>query len=118
MNLYIYIWNQHNLGNVLSNVYDHTHFCSISGQKKAKNGTLARQALGATDLKHGMHTQLDFGSKMGGIPPGHTSSHWCVKPKSANKRTYEQQYKIHVGMVVGVFFFIPTPTGSFLAEKS
>ena len=39
----------------------------ISGQKETKNGTSARQALGATDLKHRMHTQLDFGSNVSGI---------------------------------------------------
>ena len=38
----------------------------MSGPKKAKNGTLARQTLGATDLKHGMHTQIDFGSNFCG----------------------------------------------------
>ena len=53
----------------------------MSGQKMAKNGTLARQTLRTTDLIHGMHTQLDFGSNMGGISPGYTFSHWYVKPK-------------------------------------
>ena len=47
----------------------------MSGPKKAKNGTLA---LGATDLIHAMHTQLDFRTNMGGILPGCVSSHWCV----------------------------------------
>ena len=37
-------------------------FFLCQAKKKAKNGTLARQALGATDLIYGMHTQLDFGS--------------------------------------------------------
>ena len=53
----------------------------------AKNGTLARQTLGATDLIHGMHIQLDFGSNMGGIPPGYIFSHWCVKPKKVPKKS-------------------------------
>ena len=66
-------------------IYDHTHLVLMSGPKKVKNGTWARQALGATDVKHGMHTQLDFGSNMGGIPPGYTSSHRWVKRKSAKK---------------------------------
>ena len=51
----------------------------MSGPKEAKNGTWAKQTLGATDLIYGMYTQFDFGSNMGGIPPGYTSSHWCVK---------------------------------------
>ena len=36
--------------------------------KKNKNGILARQTLGATNLKLGMHTQFDFGSNMGWVP--------------------------------------------------
>ena len=59
----------------------------MPGPKKAKNGTLTRQTLGATDLIHGMHTQLDFWSNMGGIPPGYTSSNLCVKQKCAERRT-------------------------------
>ena len=51
----------------------------------ATNGTLVRQTFGAIYLNHGMHTQLDFESNMGGIPPGYTSSHWCVKLKSVKK---------------------------------
>ena len=50
------------------------------------NGTLVRQTFGATDLKDGMHTQLDFGINMGEIPPGYTSSHLCVKQRSAKKK--------------------------------
>ena len=63
----------------------------MSGQKrpkKAKNGTLTRQILGVTDLKHGMHAQLNFGSNMGRIQPGSASSHWCVKRKSATKKNF------------------------------
>ena len=87
----IYIWDQYNLGNVLSTNTDHTYFCFMSGQKKrAKNGTLARQALGVTDLMYGIHIQLDFGSNMGGMSLGYTSSLWRVERKSAiKKRTYE-----------------------------
>ena len=71
-------------------VCDHTHFCFfMSGPKKGKNVTLTRQTLGETDLKHGMHTLLDFGSNMGGIPPGYTISNWCVKCKDANKKKKE-----------------------------
>ena len=44
-----------------------TPFFCVSGPKEAKNGTLAKQTLGATDLIYGMYTQLDFGSSMGGI---------------------------------------------------
>ena len=54
----------------------------MSGPKEAKSGTLAKQTLGAIDLIFGMYTQLDFGINMGGIPPGYTSSHWCVKKTS------------------------------------
>ena len=54
----------------------------IYGPKEAKNGTLAKQTLAATDLIYGMSTQLDYGSNVGGIPPGYTSSHWYVKKNS------------------------------------
>ena len=30
----------------------------------------------------------DFESNMGRIPPGYTSSHWCVKLKSATKKNF------------------------------
>ena len=33
-------------------------------KKGQKNGTFTRRTLGAKDLKHGMHTQLDFESNM------------------------------------------------------
>ena len=75
-----------------------TTFTSIfmSCPKEVKNGTLAKQTLGAIDLVYGMYTQLDFGSNMGGIPPGYTSSHWCVKknfqitlgPKELDQQTH------------------------------
>ena len=61
----------------------------MSGPKEAKNGTLAKQTLGATDSIYGMYAQLDFGSNMGGIPPGYTSSHWCVKKPLPNNALTE-----------------------------
>ena len=60
----------------------------MSGLKKAKNVILAKQTLGATDLIYGMYTQLNFGSNMGEIPPGYTSSHWCVKKKQLSNNTW------------------------------
>ena len=51
------------------------------GQKITKNGILARKTHGATGLKLGVHTQLDSGSNMGWVPPGHTSSFWFVRLK-------------------------------------
>ena len=48
------------------------------GDEKAKNGTSVRQTYGGTDLKFGMHTQLDSGSNMGWVPPGYTSFSHCV----------------------------------------
>ena len=33
-------------------------FVFMSGPKEEKNGTLAKQTLGATDLIHGLYTQL------------------------------------------------------------
>ena len=57
----------------------------MSIPKKAKNGSLTRQTLGATHLIYGMHIQLDFESNIGWIPPGYTSSHWCVKRKVSKK---------------------------------
>ena len=84
----IYIWNQYNLGDVFSAcVWPYPFLFQCKAPKKAKNGTLTRQILGATNLKHGMHTQLDFGSNMGRIPPVYTSSHWCVKQNSAQKKS-------------------------------
>ena len=56
-------------------------FIFMSGPKEVKIGTLAKQILGAINLIYGMYTQVDFRSNMGGIPPGYTSSHWCVKKK-------------------------------------
>ena len=61
----------------------------MSGQKKDKNATLARQTLGATCLKYRMRAQFNFGSVHGGILPGYTSFHWCVMRKSSKKRTSE-----------------------------
>ena len=71
------IRNQYNLGNVLD-AYDHTHFCihvRPKFKKRRKKKYSARQTPGATDLKHCIHTQLDFGNNMGRNPPGYTSSH-------------------------------------------
>ena len=71
---------------------------SCQAQKKSKIGTLAKQTFGATDLIYGMYTQLHFGSNMGGIPPGYTSSHWCVNRKSATKkRRKENNLLIEIG---------------------
>ena len=53
----------------------------VMGEKKAKNGTLTRETLGATDLKLGMHMQLNSGSNMGWVPPGHISFSHCVRLK-------------------------------------
>ena len=54
---------------------DHTHFCVfMSGQK----WYFGQQTLGATELIHGMNTQLDFGSNIGGIPSGYTFFSICV----------------------------------------
>ena len=38
------------------------------------------------ELIHGMHTQLDFVSNMGGIPPGYTSSIGVQSQKITKKR--------------------------------
>ena len=46
----------------------------LSGPKEAKNDTLAKQTLQATDLIYGMCTQLDFGSNMGRIPAGYVKN--------------------------------------------
>ena len=70
-------------------------------KKKAKNGTLAIQTLGLTDLKHGMQAQIDFGSNMGGISPDYiqevifaekkkdqSGRKWCVVYKYPGKNYY------------------------------
>ena len=59
----------------------------MSGPKEAKNGTLAKQTLGAADLIYNMYTQLDFVSNMGGISTGYTSSNWYVKKLPNNAWT-------------------------------
>ena len=46
----------------------------MSGPKGAKNGTLAKQTLGVTDSIYSVYIQLNFGSNMGEIPPGYTTS--------------------------------------------
>ena len=56
-------------------VYDHTFLFSHQTHQKAIHGTLARLSPGATDLKHCMHTQLDFGSNVGSNPPCYTYTH-------------------------------------------
>ena len=66
-----------NLKHGLQNLEKSNH----GDEKRAKNCTLARQTLGATDPKLGIHTQLDSGSDMDWVPPGHTSSYWCVRLK-------------------------------------
>ena len=45
-------------------------FVLISGTKLAASGTLVRHTFGASDLNHGIHTQLDFESNMCRFPPG------------------------------------------------
>ena len=57
----------------------------------ATNDTLVRQTFGVTNLKDGMHTQLDFGINMGGIPPGYTSSHWSVSKEVPQKKTKKKE---------------------------
>ena len=71
-------------------VYDQTHFCVHVRPKKATNGTLAIQTIGATDLKHGIHTQFDFRCNIGVIPPGYNTSHWFLRRKSAKKTKQKQ----------------------------
>ena len=83
----IYIWNEYTLGNVLTTcIWQHLFLCTCQAPQKYTNCTLAIQILGVTDKKRGMHTQIDFGSNMGGISPCYTTSHWCVKRKGATKK--------------------------------
>ena len=63
----IYIENQCRSGNALR-IYSTTPlpvFCVRP--KKDKNGTLAKQTLGTTDLILGMHIQLNSGRNMGRV---------------------------------------------------
>ena len=43
----------------------------------------ARKTLGATYLKLGMYIKLDYGSCIGWVSPGHTSSFCLCKAKNA-----------------------------------
>ena len=81
MNPYIFgisfIWGMFKV-----HLYGYTPSCvHIRFKKKVKDGTFDSQILGATDLKLGMHIQIDFGNTMGWFPPSHTSSYWCVQLK-------------------------------------
>ena len=49
------------------------------GNENVKNDTLARETLGATDLKLGMDIQLHSGSNMGWVVPSLTSSSGRVR---------------------------------------
>ena len=40
---------------------------------------MTKQTLGPTDLKLGMHTQIDSRNKMGWVPLGHTFLSWCIR---------------------------------------
>ena len=53
--------------------------------RKAKNGIFSRKSLRAKDLILGVHIQLNFGSYMGWISPGHTSYFSCVWLKGGKK---------------------------------
>ena len=68
-------------GECLRYVYSTTPL-SVFKKKRAKNGSLARKMHGATNLKPNlklsMHAQLDTGSNMGWVPPGHTSPYGHV----------------------------------------
>ena len=48
-------------------------------REKAKKGIFARKTIGARDLKLDMKIQLHSGSNMSCVPPGHTSSFFCVR---------------------------------------
>ena len=52
-------------GNFFKCIYMAISHPVFLSEQKAKIGTSARQILGATDLKLGMHTQLDLDSYMG-----------------------------------------------------
>ena len=54
---------------------------SVLKKKQNKYGILARHILEATDPKISMNTQLDSGSNMGLVIPGHTSTSVCVRLK-------------------------------------
>ena len=63
-------------------LYGHTTLCVCVMLKKPKMVLPPKSPLGTTNLKLGMYTQLDSGSNMGRIPPGHTSSFICVRLKT------------------------------------
>ena len=64
-----------------THVYGHSPLCVNVRPKRPKIVLSPKKYLGATDLKIGMHTQLDFVSIIGWFPPCHTSSYWCVRLK-------------------------------------
>ena len=58
---------------------------------KKKKVFFTRKTLGAIDLKLGMHTQLQSGSNIVWVPPGHTSSFPCVR-LNMPKMVYQQKH--------------------------
>ena len=94
--IYIYIYRINTIWGMFQvHVYNYTHFCFHVTPKKGQKWYFGQKTLGATYLKHGMHTQLVFGSNMGGIPPGCTSSHCCVKRKVPQKKTTKELLHEH-----------------------
>ena len=58
-------------------------FMLISGPpEKAKNGTLAKQTFGVTDVNLDVYTQLDSGRNMGRVKSDHTCSSVCQSKNS------------------------------------
>ena len=79
--IYIYIYLESvSPGESLKYVYMATPLSALKKQKQTKNGTFTRNKNVTIGLKIGMHTQLDSGSNMGWVPPGHTSSGLVVRP--------------------------------------
>ena len=62
------------------------------------------------DLKRGMYTQLHSGSNMGWVPPGHTSSFSCVRPKNAKNgisaKTLEPKELDHEPIYIYIYIYI------------
>ena len=74
--------------------FQYVYLATLLVFKKDKNETLTRQTLGVTDLKLGMHTQLNSGSNTGWVPPGHTSSFWYARLKNAKNGISEKHFDL------------------------
>ena len=75
------VWEKHGLGPTWP-----PFFLSLFMTKNAKRQKWYFDQTGATDLIHGIHTQIDLGCNMGRIPPGYTSFPLVCEVENCHKK--------------------------------